>query len=195
MLIDFHGCGRGYLERGQKSHQVTHGLACGIAILDLLQALLCNASDLQQLFWLVLQHIERLDAEPLNNGLGRFRPDPFQQPGGQIAPDTLNGGWYDLMPTLHLELAAVLAVGPDALQLHLNGIRLGQVVAHSHKTDQVVTEFVSASGVLWNHQVRSFQPQDAVFAGLIVKECFVKGRDNAHYFHLSTPHLRRHILC
>ena len=194
VLIDFHGRGGGHLEGGQKGHQVTHDLALRVAGFDLLQAVLCDASDLQQLLRLVLQDVEGLDTKPLYDGVGGFGPDAFQQAGGEISPDALNGGRYDLMPTLHLKLAAIFALGPGALQLHLDGIRLGQVVAHSHKPDQMVAEFVGASGVLRNHQVCGFQPQDTVFAGLIAKQCFVKCRDNAHLPHLSTPPVKRHVL-
>ena len=119
MLIDFHGRGGCNLEGGQKGHNVTHGLAFRIASLDFIQPLLGDAPDFQQLIRLVLQNIEGLNAEPLDNGIGRFFSDALQQTGGQIAPDALNGRGRDLMPPVHLKLAAIFSLCPRSLRLHL----------------------------------------------------------------------------
>ena len=180
VFIDLHGCGGGHLERGQKGHNVTHGLAFRIASLDFIQPLLGDAPDFQQLIRLVLQNIEGLNAEPLDNGIGRFLSDAFQQTGGQIAPDALNGGGHDLMPPIYLELAAILSLCPRSLQLHLNGIRLGQVIPDSGKPNQMVAKGIGTSGILRDHHVCGFQPQDAVFTGRVAEKHPVKCRDNAH---------------
>ena len=169
MLIDFHGRGRSHLEGGQQGHNVTHGLTFCIARLDFIQPFLGDTPDFQQLVRLVLQNIEGLNAEPLDNGVGCLLTDAFQQAGGQIAPDALNSGWHDLMPPVHLKLAAILALCPRSLQLHLDGIRPGQVIPDSGKPNQMVAKGEGSSGILRDHQVCGFQPQHAVFAGLVVK--------------------------
>ncbi len=82
------------------------------------------------------------------------------------------------MPAVHLELGAVLTVDPVPVQLHLDGARPGQVVAHGHKADQVVRKFVLVPCVLRHHGIGGLQTQDAVFSGLVVVQRFVIRRHN-----------------
>ena len=50
---------------------IPHGAAFRVARLDLFQLLLRDAADLQELFRVVLQHVERICTEPLDDASGR----------------------------------------------------------------------------------------------------------------------------
>ena len=71
MLIDLHRRHRRDLKRGQQFHNIPHGTAFRVAGLDLLQLLIRDAADLQELFRVLLQHVERICAEPLDDASGR----------------------------------------------------------------------------------------------------------------------------
>ena len=92
-----------------------------------------------------------------------------------------------------MEPAAVFPINPLALQLHLDGVRLGQVVAHGHEADQMVREPVLVPGVLRHHGVGGLQPQDRVFPSLVVVQRFIIRRHDTAHVHTSTtpPPLRR----
>ena len=70
VLIDLHCRHRRDLKRRQQLHNIPHGAAFCIASLDLLQLLLRDAADLQQLLRVILQHVERICAEPLDDTSG-----------------------------------------------------------------------------------------------------------------------------
>ena len=79
MLIDLHRRHRRDLKRCQQLHNIPHGAAFCVARLDLLQLLLRDAADLQQLLRVILQHIERICAEPLDDASGRAFPNAFEK--------------------------------------------------------------------------------------------------------------------
>ena len=79
MLIDLHRRHRRDLKRCQQLHNIPHRAAFCVARLDLLQLLLRDAADLQQLLRVILQHVERICAEPLDNASGRAFPNAFEQ--------------------------------------------------------------------------------------------------------------------
>ena len=177
-FIDPGGGFWGDFEGSHHRHDIPDGLALRIARLNLLQPFFSDAPDLQQLFRVVLNNAEGVRAEPLDDLPGGLGADALQQPGGQVAQDALDGERYQLMPRVHLELGAALAVCPIPVQLHLDGVRLGKVVAHGHKADQVVRKFVLVPGGLRHHGICRFQPQNAVFSGLVVKQRLVIRRHN-----------------
>ena len=80
MLIDLHRRHRRDLKRGQQLHNIPHGAAFRVARLDLLQLLLRDAADLQQFLRMILQHIERICAEPLDNASGCTFSNAFEKP-------------------------------------------------------------------------------------------------------------------
>ena len=79
MLIDLHRRHGRDLKRGQQFHNVPHGAAFRVARLDLFQLLLRDAADLQELFRVVLQHVERICTEPQDNAFGRAFPNAFEK--------------------------------------------------------------------------------------------------------------------
>ena len=174
MLIDAHGCGGRHLEGGQDGHKVPERLTLGVPGFNLVQSVLRNAANFQKLFRVILNHVQRTDAEPLNDGLRRLFADVLDKAGGKIPTNTLNRRGNDLVPPLHLELKAVLSVDPLALQVHLNRGRLRKVVTDGSEPNQVVGEMVRAPGVLGNHNVRRFEPENTVFACLVVEQGLVE---------------------
>ena len=71
VLIDLQRRHRRDLKRRQQFHNIPHGAAFRVARLDLFQLLLRDAADLQELFRVVLQHVERICTEPLDDASGR----------------------------------------------------------------------------------------------------------------------------
>ena len=159
-----------HLQRGQQEKQLPHDPAFHIAGLDLLQPLFGDTADFQQPFRFMLQHLQRTVAKPFHNGVRRFLTDTFQRPGSEVSPNALNGGGQDLLPVLHLKPQTVLAVvGPDPLQFHLHRIVTGQVIAHSDKTDQMISLLEGTAGLRWNHFVRCFQLKNTISVFLVIK--------------------------
>ena len=182
MLIDLQRGDWSYLERCQQRHQIPHGLALRIPGLDILQPFLRDAFDLQKPFRLPLQDIQCVDTEPLHDGIRGLLSDPFQESGGQIAPDAFKGGRHDLAPVFHLKLASVLSVLPHAVQFYLDGVGARQVISHCCKTNEMIAVPVGALCVRWYHVVRRFKAQDAVFVRFIEKQHLIKGGYNTHFF-------------
>ena len=79
MLIDLHRRHWRDLKRCQQLHNIPHRAAFCVARLDLLQLLLRDAADLQQLLRVILQHVERICAEPPDNTSGRAFSNPLEQ--------------------------------------------------------------------------------------------------------------------
>ena len=79
VLIDLHCRYRRDLKRGQQLHNIPHGAAFRVARLDLFQLLLRDAADLQELFRVVLQHVECICTEPQDNAFGRAFPNAFEK--------------------------------------------------------------------------------------------------------------------
>ncbi len=91
---------------------------------------------------MVFQHIERICAEPLDNASGRAFPDAFEQTRRKIAQKSFRCRRHKLVPVLHMELQAVLALFPVSLDLQLDGIRLRQSIADSGEPKHPVSERV-----------------------------------------------------
>ena len=80
MLIDLHRRHWRDLKRCQQLHNIPHGAAFRVARFDLLQFLFRDAADLQELFRMIFQHIERICAEPLDMLLAVLSPMPLRSP-------------------------------------------------------------------------------------------------------------------
>ena len=79
VLIDLQRRHRRDLKRRQQLHNIPHGAAFRVARLDLFQLLLRDAADLQELFRVVLQHVECICTEPQDNAFGRAFPNAFEK--------------------------------------------------------------------------------------------------------------------
>lgn len=89
------------------------------------------------------------------------------------------------MPAVHLELGAIFAADPVSIQLHLDGVRPGQVIAHGYEPDQVIREPVTVSGLLRHHGIGGLQPQNTVSSDLVIVQRLVIRRHDAAHVHTS----------
>ena len=184
VLIDLHRRHRCDLKRRQQLHNIPHSAAFRVARLDLLQLLLRDAADLQQLFRVVLQHVERICAEPLDNASGRAFPDTFEQARRKIVQKSFRCRRHKLVPVLHMELQAVLALFPVTLDLQLDGIRLRQSIADSGEPKHPVAERILGTCFFWNSLVVRAHPKNSVFAGFIEVDELIIGCNHS-FFHLT----------
>ena len=184
MLIDLHRRHWRDLKRCQQLHNVPHGAAFRVARLDLLQLLLRDAADLQQLLRVILQHVERICAEPLDDASGRAFSDTFEQARRKIAQKAFRCRRHKLVPMLHMELQAVLALFPVTLDLQLDGIRLRQSIADSGEPKHPVTERVLGTGFFRHGRIVRAHPKNSVFAGFIEVDELIIGCNHS-FFHLT----------
>ena len=83
-----------------------------------------------------------------------------------------------------MELQAVLALFPVALDLQLDGIRLRQSIADSGEPKHPVTERVLGTGFFRHGRIIRAHPKNGVFAGFIeVDELIIDC--NHSFFHLT----------
>ena len=83
-----------------------------------------------------------------------------------------------------MELQAVLALFPVALDLQLDGIRLRQSIADSGEPKHSVTERILRTGFLRHRRIIRAHPKNGVFAGFIeVDELIIDC--NHSFFHLT----------
>ena len=88
------------------------------------------------------------------------------------------------MPVLHMELQAVFALFPIALDLQLDRVRLRQSVADSSEPKHPVTERILGTCLFWYRRIICAHPKDGVFAGFIeVDELVINC--NHSFFHLT----------
>ena len=184
MLIDLHCRYRRDLKRCQQLHNIPHRAAFCVARLDLLQLLLRDAADLQQLLRVILQHVERICAEPLDDAYGRAFSDTFEQARRKIAQKPFRCRRHKLVPVLYMELQAVFTLFPVALDLQLDGIRLRQSIADSGEPKHPVAERVLGTGFFRHGRIIRAHPKNGVFAGFIeVDELVIDC--NHSFFHLT----------
>ena len=105
---------------------------------------------------------------------------PQGQDGLRLGEPPQKGG--QTAAALHLKLAAVLALFPDAVHLHLHRIGLRQVIPHRREPDQMVSVGVGATSLLGDHNVCGLHPQDGVLAGGVEKQNLIKCRYDTHCF-------------
>ena len=184
VLIDLHRRHRCNLKRCQQLHNIPHGAAFRVARLDLLQLLLRDAADLQQLLWVILQHVERICAEPLDDASGRAFPDTFEQARRKIAQKPFRCRRHKLVPMLHMELQAVLALFPVTLDLQLDGIRLRQAIADSGEPKHPVSERILGTSFFRYGRIIRAHPKNGVFAGFIEVDELIIGCNHS-FFHLT----------
>ena len=184
VLIDLHCRYRRDLKRRQQLHNIPHRAAFCVARLDLLQLLLRDAADLQQLLRVILQNVERICAEPLDNASGRAFPDAFEKSRRKIVQKSFRCRRHKLVPVLHMELQAVLAIFPVTLDLQLDGIRLRQSIADSSEPKHPVSERILGTGFFRNRRIIRAHPKNGVFAGFIEVDELIIGCNHS-FFHLT----------
>ena len=115
----------------EEGDHVARGPVGQIRVADLLEPRLADPRDVQQLFRLPIQYLQRHVAEGGVDLFGDLRADALDLPGAEIADDALPGGDNDLIVAVHLELGAVLGVsGPAAPEVIAELIADRQVIAH-----------------------------------------------------------------
>lgn len=116
LLVDPHGDGGGDADALEEDHDLLDGLLLLPGGGDALRPLGAEAGHLDESLGLVLDDVERVEAEVLDYPVGEHRADALDQTGAQIAADALDGGREDRRVVVHRELLAVLRVrGPAAL--------------------------------------------------------------------------------
>jgi hypothetical protein len=134
-LVDFDGQPGGDAVALQEQHHLADVLLLLPGFGDGGRPLGPHAQRLPQPAGVFVEHAQRVGTEALDDASGGDRADPLDQPGAQVALDTLDGGREDLCAPLGLELAAILLVGrPGPLQPQtLAGVDLGQVADDGHQ--------------------------------------------------------------
>ena len=133
VLINFQRRGGRNFERSQKAHKVAQNAALGVGFLNVLEFSLGDTTDLQQLLRLVVKDIQSVRAECGDNILCRLGSNAFDKPGTKIRQQTVRCLRNDFLPLLDLQLIAVLALDPLAVQFQLHRLGAGQFVPHCRK--------------------------------------------------------------
>ena len=120
----------------EEDHDRLHGALRGPAFADLGRALLPDTGHLLKSVGLFVNHAEGLHAEGQNQAFGVGGPDAFDEPRGQVLFDTVDGGRYDRLEFLHLQLGTeFLVVNPASGEP--DGLAFGHSEEIAHKGDQI----------------------------------------------------------
>ena len=169
VLINFQRRGGRNFERSQKAHKVAQNAAFGVGFLNVLEFSLGNAADLQQLLRLVIKDIQGIRAERGDNVLCRLGTDALDKPGTQVCQQTVRCLRNDFLPLLDLQLIAVLAFHPFAVQFQLHRFGAGQFIPHRRETQHTVAVVAAAASLRRNARVTGLDNNDGEFIRFVVK--------------------------
>ena len=169
ILINFQRRGGRNFERSQKAHKVAQDTALGVGFLNILEFSLGDAADLQQLFRFVVKDIQGVRSERGNNVLCRLGTDALDKPRTQVCQQTVRCLRNDFLPLLDLQLIAVLALDPLAVQFQLHRLGAGQFVPHCRKAQHTVAVVATAASLRRDARVTGFDNDDGEFVCFIVK--------------------------
>jgi len=103
----------------QEEHDLLDRLLFRPGAGDHLHPLLADVRHFQQALRVVIEHVQRLQAEVVDDLLGGARPDAPDQPAAQVAAHRLDGGGHGLAHAFRPELVAVAGVlHPLAIEFH-----------------------------------------------------------------------------
>ena len=169
VLINFQRRGGRNFERSQKAHKVAQDTALGVGFLNVLELALGDAADLQQLLRLVVKDIQGVLSERGNNVLCRLGTDAPDKPGTQVCKQTVRCLRNDFLPLLDLQLIAVLALDPLAVQFQLHRFGAGQFVPHRRKAQHTVAVIAAAASLQRNARIIGFDNDVGEFVCFVVK--------------------------
>ena len=169
VLINFQRRGGRNFERSQKAHKVAQDTALGVGFLNVLELALGDAADLQQLLRLVVKDIQGVRSERGNNVLCRLGTDALDKPGTQVCQQTVRCLRNDFLPLFDLQLIAVLALDPLAVQFQLHRLGAGQFVPHRRKAQHTVAVVATAASLRRDARVIGFDNDDGEFVCFVVK--------------------------
>ena len=169
VLINYQRRGGRDFERPQKAHKVAQDAAFGVGFLNVLEFSLGNAADLQQLLRLVVKDIQGIRAERGDNVLCRLGTDALDKPGTQVCQQTVRCLRNDFLPLLDLQLIAVLAFHPFAVQFQLHRFGAGQFIPHRRETQHTVAVVAAAASLRRNARVTGLDNNDGEFIRFVVK--------------------------
>ena len=169
VLINFQRRGGRNFERSQKAHKVAQNAALGVGFLNVLEFALGDAADLQQLLRLVVKDIQGVRSERGNNVLCRLGTDALDKPRTQVCQQTVRCLRNDFLPLLDLQLIAVLALHPLAIQFQLYRLGAGQFVPHRRKAQHTVAVIAAAASLRRDARVTGLDNDDGEFVCFIVK--------------------------
>ena len=169
VLINFQRRGGRNFERSQKAHKVAQNAALGVGFLNVLELSLGDAADLQQLLRLVVKDIQGVRSERGDNVLCCLGTDALDKPGTQVSQQTVRCLRNDFLPLLDLQLIAVLAFDPLAVQFQLHRLGAGQFVPHRRKAQHTVTVVATAACLRRDTRVAGFDNDDGEFVCFVVK--------------------------
>ena len=169
VLIDFQRRSRRDFERSQKAHKIAQNAALGVGFLNILEFALGDAADLQQLLRLVVKDIQGVRSERGNNVLCRLGTDSLDKPGTQVCQQTVRCLRNDFLPLLDLQLIAVLALDPLAVQFQLHRLGAGQFVPHRRKAQHSVAVIAAAASLRRDARIIGFDNDDREFVCFVVK--------------------------
>ena len=169
VLINLQRRGRRDFERPQEAHKVAQNAAFGVGFLNILEFALGDAADLQQLLRLVVKDIQGVRSERGNNVLCRLGTDALDKPRTQVCQQTVRCLRNDFLPLLDLQLIAVLALHPFAVQFQLYRLSAGQFVPHRRKAQHTVAVVATAASLRRDARVTGLDNDDGEFVCFIVK--------------------------
>ena len=140
----------------KEGDHVARGPVGQIRVADLLEPRLADPRDVQQLFRLPIQYLQRHVAEGGVDLFSDLRPDALDLSGAEVADDALPRGDDDLIVAVHLELGAVLGIsGPAAPEVIAELIADWQVIAHGLEVGENVPGTVpeDLTGAVDRHHV------------------------------------------
>ena len=169
VLINFQRRGGRNFERSQKAHKVAQDTALGVGFLNVLEFALGDAADLQQLLWLVVKDIQGVRSERGNNVLCRLGTDALDKPRTQVCQQTVRCLRNDFLPLFNLQLIAVLALDPFAIQFQLYRLGARQFIPHRRKAQHTVVIVAAAASLRRDARITGFDNDDGEFVCFIVK--------------------------
>ena len=169
VLINFQRRGGRDFERSQKAHKIAQDAALGVGFLNVLEFALGDAADLQQLLRLIVKDIQGIRAERGDNILCRLGADALDKPRTKIRQQSVRCLRNDFLPLLDLQLIAVLALHPFAVQFQLYRLSAGQFVPHRRKAQHTVAVVATAASLRRDARVTGLDNDDGEFVCFIVK--------------------------
>ena len=169
VLINFQRRGGCDFERPQKAHKVAQNAALGVGFLNILKFSLGDATDLQQLFRLIIKDVQGIRAERGDNVLCRLGADALDKPGAKIRQQAVRCLRNDFLPLLDLQLIAVLVLHPFAVQFQLHRLGAGQFVPHRRKAQHAVAVITAVASLWRDARVAGLDKDDGEFVCFIVK--------------------------
>ena len=118
---------------------------------------------------LIIQDIQGIRAECGDNILCRLGTDAFDKPGTQVSQQTVRRLRNNFLPLLDLQLIAVLALHPFAIQFQLYRLGPGQFIPYRRKAQHTVAVIAAAASLRRDARVAGFDNDDGELVRFIVE--------------------------